>query len=172
MKIVVGIDGSDPSIEALRWAVYEARRRNAVVRVVSCYTVPVYGSPEGAVYPSQTDIDSFKDVAVTVVGRALEIVRAIDPKLVVETVTAMSSAVIGVTDSAVPGDEIVVGASGHTGFVDGLLGSVATGVVHRAQVPVIVVPSKPPAAMGDQMKKIVVGVDGSVGSLPRSPMGA
>ena len=59
-KILVGVDGSDPSIAALRWAAYEARRRSADVLAVSCYSAPVYGSPEGAVYPSHEDLDMFK----------------------------------------------------------------------------------------------------------------
>jgi nucleotide-binding universal stress UspA family protein len=163
-KIVVGVDGSDPSMEALRWAAYEARRRNADIRVVSCYTFPVYGSSV-AVYPNAIDIETLKEVGSAVVGRALEVVAAIDSKLVVEGTAEMGAAVRGVTDAAELGDEIVVGATGHAGFLDGLLGSVTTGVIHRAHVPVIVVPSKSPAEVGDTMKKIVVGVDGSRGSL-------
>jgi nucleotide-binding universal stress UspA family protein len=164
-RIVVGVDGSDPSIEALRWAAYEARRRNADVLAVSCYSVPVYGSPEGAVYPTHEDIDMFKEGAAAVVGRATELVAEIDPKLVVDAVTTMSSAAVAISESARTGDEIVVGATGHNGFVDGLLGSVALGVVHRAHVPVIVVPAKPVVEIGPTMHKIVVGLDGSPGSL-------
>jgi nucleotide-binding universal stress UspA family protein len=165
MKIIVGMDGSDPSIEALRWAAYEARRRSAAIRMVSCYSTLVYGSPEGAVYPTAADLEACKESAAAVFVTATEMVAAIDPQLVVEGVTSNSSAVVGVTDAASVGDEIVIGSTGHAGFLDGLVGSVATGVTHRAHVPVIVVPSKSPAAIGDTMRKIVVGVDGSAESL-------
>ncbi|MDP9463027.1 MAG: universal stress protein, partial [Actinomycetota bacterium] len=124
--------------------------RDAVIRVVSCCTMPACGNHEGA---------------LGVVGRAIEVVAAIDPEIVVEAVIPISPAVVGVTESAEPGDEIVVGASGHSGALDGLIGSVAAGVAHRAHVPVIVVPAKSSAGAGDVMKKIVVGVDGSCGSL-------
>ena len=77
----------------------------------------------------------------------------------------MAPATIAISDAARPGDEIVVGATGHTGVIDGLLGSVAMSVVHRSHVPVIIVPAKPVAVIGSTMKKIVVGVDGSPGSL-------
>jgi nucleotide-binding universal stress UspA family protein len=164
-RIIVGVDGSAPSIVALRWAAYEARRRKAELVAVSCYSVPVYGSPEGAVYPTPDDIDMFKESAAAIVGRAMEIVADIDPKIVVEGMSAMSPATIGISDAARPGDEIVVGATGHTGVIDGLLGSVALSVVHRSHVPVIVVPAKPAAEIGSSMKKIVVGVDGSTASL-------
>ena len=165
MKIVVGVDGSDPSIEALRWAAHEASRRRAELRVVSCYSVPVYGSPEGVVYPAPVGIESFEEGAAAVVGRAVDIVEGIDPTIVVETMTEMAPAVTAIIEAAGPDDEIVVGAAGHTGFLEGLLGSVASGVTHRARVPVVVVPAKPPREVGALMNKIVVGVDGSPGSL-------
>jgi nucleotide-binding universal stress UspA family protein len=165
MQIVVGVDGSDPSIEAVRWATHEARRRDAEMRVVSCYTLPVCDGSKMAVHPSAFSVESIKEGAAAVVGRATDVVEIIDPTLVVEGVTLMSSAVLGVTEAAGAGDEIVVGATGHSGFLDGLIGSVATGVTHRAHVPVIVVPAKSSAVAGDAMKKIVVGVDGSPGSL-------
>lgn len=164
-RIIVGVDGSAPSIQALRWAAYEARRRNADIFAISCYSIPVYGSPEGAVYPTPDDIDMFKSGAVAVVNHAAEIVKEIDPKINVEAFTAMSPAAVAISEAARPGDEIVVGATGHTGLVDGLLGSVALSVVHRSHVPVIVVPANPAVDVGASMKKIVVGVDGSPSSL-------
>ncbi len=164
-RVVVGVDGSDPSIAALRWAAYEARRRNAVVLAVSCYSVPVYGSPDGAVYPSHEDLDMHKAGADAVIARAMELVAEIDPDVVVDGLTTMSPAGIAIAESARDGDEIVVGATGHSGFMDGVLGSVAMNVAHRSHVPVVVVPPKPVAEIGPTMRKIVVGVDGSPGSL-------
>jgi nucleotide-binding universal stress UspA family protein len=150
---------------ALRWAAYEARRRNAEVLLVSCYSVPVYGSPAGAVYPTPDDIDMFKEAASSIVGRAMELVAGIDSKIVVEGSTTMSPAATSIAEIARVGDEIVVGATGHTGVIEGLLGSVAMSVVHRSHVPVIIVPAKPVVDAGSSMKKIVVGVDGSAPSL-------
>ncbi|MGZ4702617.1 MAG: universal stress protein [Ilumatobacteraceae bacterium] len=163
-RIIVGVDGSAPSLVALRWATFEARRRNAELLIVSCYRVPVYGSPEGAVYPTPDDIEAFKETATAIVDKAGEIAAGIDPTIPVELMTAMSAAAIAISEAARLGDEIVVGASGHSGF-DGLLGSVAMSVVHRSRVPVIVVPERPVVEVGASMKKIVVGVDGSAPSL-------
>jgi nucleotide-binding universal stress UspA family protein len=56
---------------------------------------------------------------------------------------------------------VVVGASGRTGPIAGVLGSVTTAVAHRAEVPVVVVPAM---WEGEAMKKIVVGLDGSATS--------
>ena len=120
-RIIVGVDGSATSVVALRWAAYEARRRNSDLLALSCYSVPVYGSPEGAVYPTSDDIDVFKESAAAIVVQAMETVAEIDPKIVVEGMSAMSPATIAIADAARPGDEIVVGATGHSGVLDGLL---------------------------------------------------
>ena len=164
-RIIVGVDGSTPSIGALRWAAFEASRRNAEVFVVSCYRVPVYGSPEGAVYPTPDDIELFEESAAEIVANAIAIVADIDPNIAADTMTAMAPAAIAIAEAARPGDEIVVGATGHSGGIDGLLGSVAMSVAHRSHVPVIVVPVAPAVEAGSSMKKIVVGVDGSAPSL-------
>ena len=162
-KIIVGIDGSDSSFDALRWAALEARRHDAGIRVIACYTAPTYGGLDGAVYPSSVDIDVLKEEAETDVRKAMEIVAAIDPDLVVDGITLLSSAVVGIAESALTGDEIVVGATGRTGLLNGVIGSVAAGLTHRAHVPVIVVPAGRPS--GEAVKRIVVGVDGSPESL-------
>ncbi len=161
MKIVVGVDGSTPSFVALRWAVHEARRRDAEVRVISCYEVPAYGGPNGASYPISIDMELLEGAAAAVVGRAIEVAGEIDPDVVVDGATPQSPPVSGITESAGNDDEIVVGATGHSGLIAGLLGSVATGVAHRAHVPVVVVPAASPSEFGTAMNKIVVGVDGS-----------
>jgi nucleotide-binding universal stress UspA family protein len=166
MKIIVGTDGSEPSFQALRWAVHEARRHHAEVQVVSCYLIPGYAGFDGsAIYASSVDVDTLKKGAADVVVRAVELAAEIDPTMSVHGAEPMSSPVVGITDAAGLGDEIVVGATGHSGLIAGLLGSVAAGVVHRAHVPVIVVPVKSAVEFDDSMKKIVVGVDGSPESL-------
>ncbi len=168
MKIVVGLDGSDQSMNALRWAAHEAGRRSASISAVSCFSLAVYGSADGMMYPRTADFDLAKEGAEAVVDRAIAVVRSIDSTLTVDGVTQLTSPVLGITESAEPGDEIVIGATGHGGFPENLLGSVASGVVHKARVPVIVVPAKWPGDRNDKIDKIdkiVVGVDGSPGSL-------
>lgn len=164
-QIIVGVDGSDQSMDALRWAAYEARRRDAEIRVVSCYHFPVFGNPGTAVSPNSIDTTLYSQAADATVGRAIKALADIDPALLVEGVAELAPAVTGLVDAGDDGALIVLGASGHTGFLEGLRGSVTTGVAHRAHVPVIVIPANPPREFGDSMAKIVVGVDGSAGSL-------
>jgi nucleotide-binding universal stress UspA family protein len=166
-KIVVGVDGSEASVQALIWAAHQAARRDATLKIVSCYMFPMYVARTG--YPGDADIvldaDGYRDAADAVVDRAVDLVAEIDEGLDVERLTEMMVPVTGLVEAAGPEDEIVVGAVGSSGIVDGLLGSVASGVLHRARVPVVVVPAKPADSVGESMRKIVVGVDGSRSSL-------
>ena len=161
----MGVDGSDASIEALRWAAYEGGRRGVPVLIVSCYSVPVYGIQEADSYQAREDVAMFEEGAVAIVRQATELVAEIAPHVVVEVTTALSAAAVAISEAAHAGDEIVVGATGHSGFMDGLLGSVTTSVVHRSHVPVIVVPAKPITDAGLTMRKIVIGLDGSPASI-------
>jgi nucleotide-binding universal stress UspA family protein len=164
-KVIVGIDGSDSSFEALRWAVFEARRRGAGIRVISCYSAPRYGGLDGAVYPSSVDLDVLKEESEADVRRAMDVVAAIDQQIVVDGATLLAPAVVGIAESALPGDEIVVGSTGRTGLLNDMVGSVAAGLTHRAHVPVIVVPRGRTSSDLAGMKRVVVGVDGSPESL-------
>lgn len=164
-EIIVGCDGSEPSFEALRWAVYEARRCRAAVRIVSCYPHGGHGGREAAAGAATERVSMQRNGAVAVVDEAIEYAGSIDPTVLVEGVALASSPVAGLTCSAMAGGEIVVGASGHSGLIGGLLGSVAAGVAHRSHVPVVVVPAKSVVEFGDTMRRIVVGVDGSSESL-------
>src|SRR4026208_145388 len=122
-KIVVGVAGSEPSISALTWAVYEAQRRSADILAVSCYSVPMYGGAMGIVGPTAEDLDMFKVGADAVVARAPPLVAEIDPQRAVEGLVEMSAAPATIVDAARAGDEIVLGSTGRSGFIDGLLGS-------------------------------------------------
>ena len=48
--IVVGVDDSEGSADALRWAVSEAKLRGAKVRAVFAWGYPVYTGLEGAAF--------------------------------------------------------------------------------------------------------------------------
>ena len=42
--IVVGVDGSDQGLCALKWAAQEAKRRGSVLNIVTAYTIPVFAA--------------------------------------------------------------------------------------------------------------------------------
>ncbi len=162
-KIIVGVDGSAASNGAVRWAAHEARRRNAQILIVSCYPALAHASPYGAVYRAAAEVELLETEARRLADAARAEVHKIDPGITVDLRTTMSPPITVLIGAASAADEIIVGSSGHTGPLVGLLGSVTNSVIHRAHVPVIVVPPK--SSTGEHIRKIVVGVDGSSESL-------
>lgn len=154
--IVVGVDGSFDSGAALDWAVADARRRGAGIRVVHAVWVPtpavVFGDTS-MLAPPDVLLDYGKEVLET----ARERVRLQDPAVYVETTLLVRRADEALLESAGDAVLIVVGRRGASGLGALALGSVSGRVAASAPCPTVVVP--PNAAPGDG--PVVVGVDGS-----------
>jgi nucleotide-binding universal stress UspA family protein len=139
-KIVAGIDGSDSSKEALRWAVDEARLRRADVIAVHAWQVP---PPVPAFGPSPA-VDMVENVprleeaaqklAQSVVAEAVGDASDVN----VEPVATEGPAASVLIDAAEGADMLVVGSRGHGGFVSLLLGSVSQQVATHAPCPVLI----------------------------------
>lgn len=133
-RIVVGVDGSEPALEALRWAADEARRRHASVQVLHAWHQPV-ARAVGFI----GDDDPYKKAAQHVLDAAIgEVdvsgIEAIEPKLVT------GSAAGALIRAARKADLIVVGSRGRGGLT-GTLGSVSQQVAHHAPCPIVIIPS-------------------------------
>lgn len=136
--VLVGVDGSPESGAALRYAVAEANRRSARLRVVSTY-FPEY-SVHGRTQPvtaSETAIE---------VDLEKEVRRMVEEALAgdglppaVEIVIAAGSAAGVLIDRSGEVDVLVLGHRGRGGFASMLLGSVSLQCVLHARCPVIVV---------------------------------
>ena len=139
-RIVVGVDGSEEALHALRWAVDLARSVGAEVEVATAYHyTPVgVGSPWVPVMPvvSQQDM---RTVAREVVDDAVRRVDAAD--VVVERTVCEGSPAQRLQDRAQDADLLVVGSRGHGGFAGLLLGSVSRKCLVHPVGPVAVVPS-------------------------------
>ena len=163
-RVIVGVDGSDGSIEALRWAAHEAARRGAPLHVVTCAQLPV--SVEAGMVGAGAFAGSSMDAVVaehqhanqTAVGEA----RSLSLDITVTGETVMGAPGYALVSGSHRNDVLVVGATSHPGRLTDLLGSVATAVVHRATCPVVVVHGVGFAAR--PLQRIVVGVDGSPAS--------
>ena len=136
-RLVVAIDGSEDAQRALRWAIAEARRRNAALDVVHAWQLPFPGyTPYGR---------SFYDVEV--VQQASE--RMLDQALAAEDVHGIRIEPMSLRTQTVPGilgvaqgaDLLVVGSRGCGAVQRKLFGSVATQVSHHAPCPLVVVPA-------------------------------
>jgi nucleotide-binding universal stress UspA family protein len=141
-RIVLGVDGSDGSIQATRVAgrltadlgaeLTAVHVRHVAPMALSAAPVAVAGDPD----PQET-LGAIEELARKRTAQALDPldipwafrVRAGDPAAELEQAAAEQRA-----------DLIVVGSQGHTVVHRLLLGSVSTRLTHHAQRPVMVVP--------------------------------
>lgn len=140
--VVVGVDGSAASDQALRFAVHEAQLRDAILRIVTSHDLAAvtYG------YAGMFDIGPFEDglrsAAESLVATAAESVTASTKgsPLQVETVVVQGRASQVLLEAAKGAALLVVGARGAGAFSRLMMGSTSTEVVHHAHVPVAIVP--------------------------------
>lgn len=139
-RFVVGVDGSEEALHALRWAVALARVVGADVEVVTAYHyTPVgIGSPWVPPVPVAGEHD-MRDSAQQVLDSAVERADAAD--VVVERTVAEGGAAARLEDRAEDADLLVVGSRGHGGFTGLMLGSVSRRCLSHPTGPVAVVPS-------------------------------
>jgi nucleotide-binding universal stress UspA family protein len=136
-KIVVGIDGSDNSVAALRWAVAEAKVHGATVDAVYSWEFPPVMDPMGvSLLPSADEMNGSAQQLLDGVLRKVDLSGVgVTPHVLRGT---PASALISAAKQA---DLLVIGRRGHGGFMGLLLGSVAQQVVHHAPCAITVVPA-------------------------------
>ena len=136
--VLVGVDGSPESGAALKYAVAEANRRGARLRVLSTYF------PEYAVHGRTQPLTASEPaIEVDVEAQTRRMVEealagdALPPP--VEIVVAAGPAAGVLIDKSGEVDVLVLGHRGRGGFASMLLGSVGLQCVLHAHCPVIVV---------------------------------
>lgn len=133
--VVVGVDGSEGSKGALRWAADYAHRAGGRVLAVGAWQYPAMYYGYAVVLP---DDDLAAETERTVRATIVEVLGA-EPDVPVETRIGQGPAAGVLLDAATSADLLVVGSRGHGAFTGMLLGSVSNHVVHHAQCPVVVV---------------------------------
>lgn len=135
LSVVVGVDGSPQSADALRWTLDHVRRTAHVTAVRVTSGGPVVGDPlsRSADAVRAAARDELEECVAQVVSGADG-----HPEIDLLVVSGDPREVLG---SVVPGtDLLVVGARGHGVIRRLLLGSVASALVHHPTLPTIVVP--------------------------------
>ncbi|HEV2886704.1 MAG TPA: universal stress protein [Jatrophihabitans sp.] len=139
--IVAGVDGSDTSRDALRWALSQAALTGAELRAVSSWRWPNYLTriPPGVDLAKETGevLDEVVDGVLAESPRAAGVVTV--TRHVVEG--PAGPALLIHSDNATL---LVVGARGRAAFPGMLLGSVAEYCVREASCPVVVVRAADP----------------------------
>ncbi|PPK67008.1 universal stress protein [Actinokineospora auranticolor] len=159
-QVVVGIDGSDTSLTATKWAADEARRRGTTLSLVHACVPPAVRHP--TTLASQADyIDALTDHGRVWLREARAVARHAAPGLPVRQDLRVGQAAAVVLEAAERAALVVVGSRGLGGFRALTVGSVSTAVAHHASCPVVVIREGiEPNADGP----VVVGVEGSPAS--------
>jgi nucleotide-binding universal stress UspA family protein len=159
-EIVVGVDGSEHSRVALKWASDEAKRHGSTLRILHAQlsdheNVPNWYEPgSSALSAGQAVVDDAFGLVATrhpSVAAHAEVVEW--PPSLVLTIASRSA------------ELLVVGARGKGGFEELRLGSVSDQCIQYAHCPVAVVHGDPDLTPRRAVEpRIVVGIDGSLGS--------
>jgi nucleotide-binding universal stress UspA family protein len=169
--VVVGVDGSVSSWQAVHAAAWEAQQRKAKVVLVHGY--PDYYPYVGYGWAVTPAYDA-EAPAAAMVEETANRVRGYYPDLDVSTLLRAGTGAQVLIDASHSAALVVVGARGQGGFGGLSIGSVAAQTAAHATAPVMVIrPSKVDSEAADVTAPVgpiphpgpvMVGVDGSVGT--------
>ncbi|MDH6132272.1 nucleotide-binding universal stress UspA family protein [Kitasatospora sp. MAA4] len=152
--VIVGIDGTDASHDAVGWAAEEARLRGVPLHVVHAWLGETLHASAGQV-TQQT-----RDAGEEALGAAREQARMYCPGLAVTTELVDGYAREALLAASEQADLLVLGARGSGGFSRLLVGSTSLHLSAHALCPVVVVhPRDARSTPGG----VLVGVDGERG---------
>lgn len=135
MRVLVPVDGSDPSDDALEYALEQFEDAEIVALHVMD---PVDGTTTWAPGAATDWLAASEDRSKSVLETANEVAAAVDRTLTTDSVVGRPSHAIVEYADEHDIDHIVLGSHGRDGLSRVLLGSVAETVVRRASVPVTV----------------------------------
>ncbi len=131
-RIVVGIDGSEHSNAALRWALNEAECHSGMVTAVLAWQVPFLS------FPGAFDRDELENAYKKFL---IETVSAVAPKPAVplEPLVAEGDPTESMVEASKGANLLVLGIHGRSNFAGLLLGGVSQGAAATAHCPVVLV---------------------------------
>lgn len=181
--VLVGVDGSPPSLIALDWAAAYAQVHGCALHFVCAYSVPTFTAAALDGGYAALDDSAIADGARAVLDEALARVEPLGLRTSSAVATGDAAAVL--VEMSREAGLVVVGTRGRGGFAERLLGTVSSAVPAHAHCPTVVVPfrrgdrtgvtagdlesgaasaERPgPDDDGDHLpvRRVVVGVDGS-----------
>jgi nucleotide-binding universal stress UspA family protein len=144
-RIVVGIDGSEPSMQALRWARYLAEVTACSLDVVAAWMPFAAYEWFGAGWAAMpAGWDPARDTEKAVTSSVDEVFGEHRPSELRIIVSEGRPAKV-LLEASAGARMLVVGSRGHGGFTGLLLGSVSAACSEHAECPVLVVHGSTPA---------------------------
>ncbi|WP_063020030.1 universal stress protein [Nocardia niwae] len=156
--VLVGVDGSESALAAVRFAAAAAAHRHAPLHIVDSIPAPTDFGPGVAL--EQIDYDIYRSRATAALEAAREAAATASAPigaLEIATESAEAPPIPVLRDRSKGARLLVVGTHGLGAFSRTILGSVSTALARHAACPVAVVPVDAERADGP----VVVGVDGS-----------
>ncbi|MFF1298466.1 MULTISPECIES: universal stress protein [unclassified Streptomyces] len=133
--VVVGVDGSEPSLRAVDWAADEAVLRGVPLRMVYACLWDRY---EGAALARDIGRPTALPLPQDIIGAAAQRARARHPDLQVTADVVFEEPEYALFREGRDASVLVVGTRGRGGIAEMLLGSVSLAVAASADCPVIV----------------------------------
>ncbi|WP_419994720.1 universal stress protein [Streptomyces boninensis] len=158
--ILVGVDGTDSSLQAVATAVREAQLRGCGVRVIHAFIWPLMGVPLGASPIGPVD-GGLSAEGERIVAAAVEHARGVGPEVPVEGAVVTGDASPVLVAESRSAALVVVGSRGLGAFTGLLVGSTAIHLAAHAECPVLVVRGR-----AEPQGPVVLGTDGSPAAEP------
>lgn len=142
-RVVVGVDGSQPSRHALQWARFMAHVLNTAIDAVTVWDISAVMAA-GWVDDGNPEKETVAHLHTTV-----EEVLGSQPLVPVRESVRRGSAARELVQASQGAQLLVVGSRGHGGFTGLLLGSISSACAEHAHCPVLIIhgdtPPPPPA---------------------------
>lgn len=158
--VVVGIDGSESALQAVRWAAVEAARQNVPLRVVTAFAWN-QGHALGQVGLGADYREIMLGVSRQQLAEAVAVAQETSAGNDVQQQLIVGFPIPVLRDESRRAQLVVLGDRGYGGVSGLLLGSVATAMSSHAECPVVLVRTEEGEPVEDRSRPVVVGVDGS-----------
>jgi nucleotide-binding universal stress UspA family protein len=140
-RIVVGVDNSAGSAEALRWALAYARLTGGTVDAVTAWQVPpMYVYASGWTPTGIDDAGIIRYAEKTLADTVAQVQNEQDHLAPVTTRVMEGPAAQVLLEAGKGAELMVLGSRGHGAFAGMLLGSVSQHCVQHATCPTVVIP--------------------------------
>jgi nucleotide-binding universal stress UspA family protein len=163
--IIVGVDGSPTSLEAVQWAARDAEMRNVALKIVHVVAPIVAGTTQSwSGVPIPDDYSALQEEQA---AEAVELAHSTAVAAAPSHAELISSEVLheptvpALVELSKHAEMLVVGCRGHGRVAQVLLGSISAGAVHYAHCPVAVIHHDEPSPTPSPNAPVVVGIDGS-----------